>query len=181
MNLKLFLFKLSIILLQTLKITLLLTPLVLAVRAIYMPVFDLLPELQAAIFIAFGIGMSATIWNAFEFENYRLMDLKYYLKSHQKYELNLSETLDGSQVRDFIIENISQAGNWKLISKEEQNLEFKVLSKRKIADTVRIRIQGNRVLMESKPRLNFWPLDMGRNYKNILHLLVVIKKMPFTK
>lgn len=178
MNLRLFLFKLLIILLQTLKITILVTPVVLAVRAIYLPVFDLNPELQAAIFIAFGVGMSATIWNAFEFENFRLMNLKYYLKSNQKHELTISDSINTDKLLDFLVGNINQAGNWKLISRHEEGLVFKVLSKRKIADKVEIRSIGNRVLIESKPWFNIWPLDMGRNYKNILHLLVVIKKMP---
>jgi len=179
MNIQQFLFKITVIIIQTLKITAIFTPLVMAVRALRGLEFELQQELPAAIFIAFGLGMSLTVWNALDFENYKKIDPKQYLKSNQHMPIELSQAVKPATVFNQITQAIDSNKNWKLISQTDSNIKILATSPYKLKDIIEIENSGeNKLLIKSKPRSFFWLIDLGRNYKNILGVLRVIKETP---
>lgn len=177
MNLRIFSFKLLAIVIQTFKIMLLFTPVVLAIRAFRAEHFYFMDELQAALFISFGLGMAVTIYNAFEFENFQHLELSQYLKTHQHHKTTLSDKVSAADVLSFIEKTAAERG-YALLTKSDHSLEFEIKSPYKFKDKLSVQLQGQDVLISSKPRNIFWPIDLGRNYKNILGMLLVIKQMP---
>lgn len=182
MNLRIFGFKLLAILLQTLKIMLLFAPIVMSLRAMRAHHFYFMDELQAALFISFGLGMAVAIFNAFEFENFKHIELSQYLKTHQTYTTNLSESVDSKQLLAFIKSKAAENGmTIPSTSTESENvLELEALSPYKFKDKIKVTLTGKQITIESKPKNFFWPVDLGRNYKNILSMLLVIKQMPLS-
>ena len=179
MNIQHFLFKIAVIILQTLKITIIITPLVLAVRALRGVEFVLEQELTAAIFIAFGIGMALTVWNAMDFENYKKIDPKQYLKSNQKMLLELAENVKVDHVFSKIADSASMNKDWKVINQSTSKIKILATSPNKFKDLIEIEHLGNHTLLiNSRPKSLFWLIDLGRNYKNILSVLRVIKETP---
>jgi hypothetical protein len=179
MNIQNFLFKIAVIIIQTLKITVIITPLVMAIRALRSVEFELIQELPAAIFIAFGLGMSLTVWNALDFENYKKMDPKQYLKSNQHMPIELTKEVNPAKVFNQITQAVEENKNWKLISQSASSIKILATSPYKFKDIIEIENSGeNKLLIKSKPRSFFWLIDLGRNYKNILSVLRVIKETP---
>lgn len=177
MNLRIFLFKLLAIVIQTFKLMLLFTPVVLSIRAFRAEHFYFMDELQAALFISFGLGMAVTIYNAFEFENFRHLELTQYMKTNQHYKTTLSDKVNASDMLSFIEKTAAQKG-YTLLARTDHGLEFEIKSPYRFKDKLSVQLKGQEVLISSKPRNIFWPIDLGRNYKNILGMLLVIKQMP---
>lgn len=179
MNIQNFLFKISVIIFQTLKITLIFTPLVMSVRALRGVDFVWQQELSAAAFIAFGIGMSLTVWNALDFENYKKIDPKQYLKSNQNMLIELTPAVKIENVFNQINKSIDDNKNWRLLSQSDTNIKILAISPNKFKDIIELESDGeNMLLIKSKPKSFFWLIDLGRNYKNILSVLRVIKETP---
>lgn len=179
MNIQHFLFKISVMILQTLKITAIFTPLVMAVRALRGVEFVWQDETAAGIFIAFGIGMSLTVWNALDFENYKKIELKQYLKTNQSMPIQIQDGVQMADVFNFIVKKAETNKDWKLVDKSEARLKIQTTSPYKFKDIVVIENQGNnKLFITSRPKSFFWLIDLGRNYKNILGVLRVIKEMP---
>ena len=179
MNLRIFLFKLLAIIILTLKLMLIFTPVVLALRAMRATDFYFVDEVQAALFISFGLGMAVTIYNAFEFENFQHLDLTQYLKTHQHHSTRLSDQVSAENLLPFIEKKSTEAG-YKMVSKSSDSIEFEFKSPYKFKDKVMVRIQDHDIIISSKPKNRFWPIDLGRNYKNILSMLLVIKQRPIS-
>lgn len=179
MNIQQFLFKITVIIIQTLKVTLVFTPLVMAVRALMGIEFIWQQELTPAVFIAFGIGMSLTVWNALDFENYKKIDPKQYLKSNQNMPIELSEAIKSETVFKQILLAVDTNKDWNLRSQSATNIKILAKSPYKFKDIIEIeKLGNNKLIIKSKPKYFFWLIDLGRNYKNILSVLRVIKETP---
>lgn len=177
MDIQKFLFKVAVIIIQTLKFTLFLTPVVLAFRAMKQGnQFEMMPDLQASVFIAFGLGMALTVWNALEFENFSLINPKFYLKNIQKETLELAQNAPGEQILKQSAEMLSAKQGWQLKHSAENEVKFQVNSARGFKDMVSLTLNNQTITLESRPLQWFIPIDLGRNYKNILAVMRVIKE-----
>ncbi len=84
MNVHKFLFKVFAVTLVTFKLTFVFSLIVMAFRAMRNAPFVLQDEILASLLIGFGFGMAVSVWNAMEFDNFRYIDMGYYLKPSQK-------------------------------------------------------------------------------------------------
>lgn len=177
MDIQKFLFKVAVIIIQTLKFTLFLTPVVLAFRAMKQGnQFELMPDLQASVFIAFGLGMALTVWNALEFENFLLINPAFYLKKHQIETLELAQNASGEKILKHVAETLAAKQGWQLKHSAQNEVKFQVSSARGFKDIVSLSLINQKITLQSKPLQWFIPIDLGRNYKNILAVMRVIKE-----
>jgi hypothetical protein len=183
MNVHQFLFKVFIITITTLKLTLVFSPIVMALRAMRIAPFNLQDEVLASLLIGFGVAMCLSAWNAMEFDNFRFIDLRYYLKPKQKAEIQLNSNVSSADILTHIENSLATDKNWKA-DKTQKNgsLSFEVKSSYRAKDIVTIDTESDtQLLITSKPSGIIWVVDFGRNYLNVIKLLNIVKTFPVSQ
>lgn len=169
MNLKIAFFKVLITFYNMFRLTLVFVPLIYAILLIRTPQAVEIPILKV-LFLSFAPALAVSVWNALRFEQYELLNPEYYQRSVQKVCIELQVT---EQEIIQAIEPFLQKRKWKLLNQEENTWYLRTSPMR---DQVVIRLDGNSLCIESKPYLPWLFIDYGRNYKNIIQLLVAIRR-----
>jgi len=172
-----FLFKLTAIILQYILVALIFIPIVYAFQLLKYSFKTEEIEFIRVLFFAVALSMPFTVANAFSFAKFEKIDMAYYLKSNQKHsafiDLNPSEALENIRT------NLSKKDFWKLKSQTENSLNFRVKNL-VLTDKVSIVIKPylnnqTEITINSRPLLSYMFLDFGRNYRNIITVLLAVK------
>lgn len=169
MNIQLALFKLLITLYNVVRLTLVFIPLIYAILLIRTPSVIEIPLLKV-LFLSFAPALGTAVWNALRFEQFHHLATTYYQKSAQMVEINYPA--DGETIRKAVGEYVNQR-KWRWLSESDHHIELKSSPAR---DRIHIEWTNELIKVESKPAFPWIFIDFGRNYKNILQLLIVIKK-----
>jgi len=129
------------------------------------------------VFLAIALALPFAVANAFSFANYERMEISSYLKSKQIHEVAVEISAD--DLAKNIQQNISKEPFWTLQSKNDNTLIYNAKSLM-VSDrvTIQFKSQNNnqtKLVIESKPIFSFLFLDFGRNYRNILKVLLASK------
>ncbi|MFM9944413.1 MAG: hypothetical protein ACKVQB_04200 [Bacteroidia bacterium] len=129
------------------------------------------------LFFAVAFAMPFVVANAFSFANFDKMDLKYYLKSKPKHQVIIENA--ASVILKNTIENLGQKPFWTLKSQNENSAVFKVKNLI-LTDEVNFKTETmaenkTQLTITSKPLQSYIFLDFGRNYRNILNVLLATK------
>ena len=129
------------------------------------------------LFLAIAIAMPFVVANAFAFAKFENLDLPFYLKASQEHAVVIHEKPEIILQR--LKANLAQKPFWILKSEQDNSLVYDVKS---IILTDRLRVEfkamdpdSTALRILSKPRMGFIFLDYGRNYRNILKLLLATK------
>lgn len=169
MNLQLALFKLFITFYNVVRLTLVFLPLIYAILLIRTPSVVSIPILKV-LFLSFAPALGVAVWNALRFDQFHLMPPESYQKSTQ--EASVKINVKPELIKE-VAQNVCNKRKWKLISEGEHSLELRTSPAR---DKVMLRWDDTTLSITSKPAYPWIFIDFGRNYKNIIELLVQIKK-----
>ncbi len=172
-----FLFKLTAIFLQYFLIILVFIPLVYLSHLIKYNFKTQDIVLIRVLFFAVAFAMPFVVANAFSFANFDRMDLKYYLKSKQTHKVIIENNAGNLLINT--IENLSIKPFWKLINQTENSASFRVknliLTDEVTFSFDTISENKTELSITSKPCQSYIFLDFGRNYRNILSVLLATK------
>ncbi len=172
-----FLFKLTAILLQYIFTTIVFIPIVYAVHLVKYNFRTEEIVFIRIVFFAVAFALPFVVANAFSFAKFENNELKYYLKPKQKHSVIIEE--NAGELLKNIVTQLSAKPFWKLISKTENSAHFSVKNII-LYDNVSIEAKpisetSTELNIISKPRTPFLFLDYGRNYQNIIHVLMATK------
>lgn len=169
MNLKLALFKVLITLYNMFRLTVVFIPLIYAILIIRTPQAIEVAWLKV-LFLSFAPALGVAVWNALRFEQFELLKAEYYQRSRQKVCVELVVEQKDLQKA---LEPFLQKRKWKQLKESEHK---SLLRTSPMRDQVEITMEENRLCIESRPAFSWIFIDFGRNYKNIIQLLVAIRK-----
>ena len=172
-----FLFKLTAIFLQYFLLILIFIPLIYIAQLLKYKFNTEQIAFIRILFFAVAFAMPFVVANAFSFANFDKMDIQYYLKSKPRHRVIIEK--DASSVLKNTIENLSAKPFWKLKSQTENSANF-IVKNLILTDDVTIKTEPlsdkkTEFTITSKPRQSFIFLDFGRNYRNILTVLMATK------
>lgn len=129
------------------------------------------------LFFAIALAMPFVVANAFAFANFDKMDLRYYLKSKPRHTVIIEK--NSSELIKYTIENLSKKPFWKLIESTDSSAKF-IVKNLILTDEVKFNAQTTgdnktELTITSSPRQSYIFLDFGRNYRNILTVLLATK------
>lgn len=125
--------------------------------------FDL--DYRAAFLIAFGIGMALSVWNAFEFSNLKLNDLKQWMKSKQRHYYKYRNTSDFETAKHILQQWANDQKRWKVLQSDD-TFVLKKNNYHPINDKIEIKAVDGGLEISSWPVGFTWFIDLGRNFKN---------------
>ena len=169
MNLQLAFFKLLITFYNVIRLSLVFLPLIYAILLIRTPSVIEIPLLKV-LFLSFAPALGVAVWNALRFEQYQLISPEYYQKSKQEIEIAY-QTDSGKLVQ--AVKELAAQRKWKVLAEGEGYIELRTSPAR---DRIDVQWDAAHIKVSSKPAYPWIFIDFGRNYKNILQLLVQIKK-----
>jgi len=173
-----FLFKLTAIIIQYILLVIVFIPVVYAFQLLKYKFNSEDIAFIRVLFFSVALAMPFVVANAFSFANFEKIDMAYYLKSNQKFQV----IIDGnaSEVLNSIKTNLSKKDFWKLKSQTDTTFNYSVKNLI-MTDKVNVSVKPlsenkTELIIFSKPKLAYVFLDFGRNYRNILGVLLAIKK-----
>lgn len=169
MNLKIALFKVLITLYNMFRLTLVFIPLIYAILVIRTPQALDIVWLKV-LFLSFAPALAVSVWNALRYEQYELLKTEYYQRSQQKVCIELA--VDHNDLLQALEPFVSKR-KWKLLQQTDGKYMLRTSPMR---DQVEITSDGNTLCISSKPYFSWLFIDFGRNYQNIIRLLVAIRK-----
>lgn len=169
MNLQLAFFKLLITFYNVIRLSLVFLPLIYAILLIRTPSVIEIPLLKV-LFLSFAPALGVAVWNALRFEQYQLISPEYYQKSKQEIEITY-QTDTGKLVQ--AVKELADQRKWKVLAEREGSIQLRTSPAR---DRIDVQWDAEHIKVSSKPAYSWIFIDFGRNYKNILQLLVQIKK-----
>jgi hypothetical protein len=122
---------------------------------------------KAAFIIAVGIALVFATWNAFEFAKYKKVGLTQYLKSKQKYAIDLPNGLSVEKAKSKVESWASSNKRVTKMMESPEVLKFSRRSKVFIRDVMTVRFKDQNIEIESRPKFAIWFIDLARNYKNV--------------
>ncbi len=120
---------------------------------------------KSNILVSLGIGMSLAVWNAFEFEGHRTVDMSQYLKPAQRYHFKTSAPVSKDELKESIESNVIRKG-WTIRRWNDSGAE---IFRRNffMKDVVKITMIPSGLEISSRPRWRIMLVDMARNLSNI--------------
>lgn len=172
-----FLFKLTAILLQYIFTTIVFIPIVYVVHLIKYNFHTQEIVFIRILFFAVAFALPFVVANAFSFAKFEHNELTYYLKPKQKHTLIVD--INADELLKTTVAHLSEKPFWKFISQSENTIHYSVkniilkddvfISAKPISDI------KTELTILSKPSLALLFLDYGRNYQNIIKVLLAIK------
>ncbi len=172
-----FLFKLTAILLQYIFTTIVFIPIVYAVHLIKYNFHTQEIVFIRILFFAVAFALPFVVANAFSFAKFEHNELTYYLKPNQKHTVIVDRNAD--ELLKTTVAHLSEKPFWKFISQSENKIHYSVkniilkdevfISAKPISDI------KTELTILSKPTLALLFLDYGRNYQNIIKVLLATK------
>jgi len=169
-----FLFKLTAIFLQYIFTVIVFVPIVFLVHLIK---YNFKTEdivFIRVLFFAIAFAMPFAVANAFAFAKYEQNDMTYYLKPFQKHTVFIQK--DANEILKSTVINLLEKPFWKLIDQTDISATFTVKNIL-VTDKVTINLKTlaenkTELTISSKPTLPILYLDFGRNYQNIINVLL---------
>ena len=172
-----FLFKLSAILLQYIFTTIVFIPIVYAVHLVKYNFHTEEIVFIRILFFAVAFALPFVVANAFSFAKFEHNELTYYLKPKQKHTVIIDK--NASELLKTTVANLSEKPFWKFIEQSENTVHYSVkniilnddvfITAKPMSDT------QTELTLLSKPKLALLFLDYGRNYQNIINVLLATK------
>ncbi len=172
-----FLFKLTAILLQYLFLIFVFIPLVYLAHLIKYNFNTETIVFIRILFFAIAFAMPFVVANAFAFAKFENNDITYYLKCKQYHSVVIDK--NANDLLNNTVTILASNPFWKLINQTEDTAKFKVknilifdhvsLSVKKKSDTQTL------LTISSIPKFRLLFLDFGRNYQNIIKVLLASK------
>lgn len=172
-----FLFKLTAILLQYIFTTIVFIPIVYVVHLIKYNFHTQEIVFIRILFFAVAFALPFVVANAFSFAKFEHNELTYYLKPKQKHTLIVD--INADELLKTTVAHLSEKPFWKFISQSENTIHYSVkniilkddvfISAKPISDI------KTELTILSKPSLALLFLDYGRNYQNIIKVLLATK------
>ncbi len=172
-----FLFKLTAILFQYLFLIFVFIPIIYLAHLIKYNFNTEAIVFIRVLFFAIAFAMPFAVANAFAFAKFENNDLTYYLKCRQYHSVVIDEK--ASTLLKNTVDHLESKPFWKLIKQDECTAHFKVKNIL-IFDDVTISTHRNSdtqtlLTISSIPKLRILFLDFGRNYQNIITVLLATK------
>lgn len=171
-----FLFKLTAIFLQYIFTIIVFLPIVYMVHLVKYNFNTEQIVFLRVLFFAIAFAMPFVVANAFAFAKFENYELTYYLKPKQKHTVGISQ--NSSEVLKNLKDNLSEKPFWKLINQSETSIDYSVkniLVTDKVSITATpISDSKTKLTILSKPTFPLLFLDFGRNYQNIINVLLAI-------
>lgn len=178
-----FLFKLTAIFLQYIFTIVVFLPIVYLVHLVKYNFNTEQIVFLRVLFFAIAFAMPFVVANAFAFAKYEHYELNYYLKPKQKHTVGIDQ--NSSLVLTNIKANLALKPFWKLTNQSEDSAEYLV---KNILVTDRVTIEATpfsdsktKLTIQSKPTMPLLFLDFGRNYQNIINVLLATNTTPATE
>jgi len=173
-----FIFKLVAICLQYLLLIAIFFPLVFTTQLMKFNFSTAEIVFVKVLFLAIALALPFAIANAFSFAKFEKMELQYYLKSTQVHKVVVQKSV--AQLLNNTLENLSEKPFWTLISQSENSLTYSVKNLI-LTDLVSLNLKEiaenkTELTLKSKPIQSIIFLDFGRNYRNILNVLMAANK-----
>ncbi len=172
-----FLFKLTAILLQYIFTTIVFIPIVYTVHLIKYNFHTQEIVFIRILFFAVAFALPFVVANAFSFAKFEHNELTYYLKPKQKHTVIVDRNAD--ELLKTTVAHLSEKPFWKFINQSENSVHYSVkniilkddvfISAKPISDI------KTELTILSKPTLALLFLDYGRNYQNIIKVLLATK------
>ncbi|MBI1305100.1 MAG: hypothetical protein GC181_00640 [Bacteroidetes bacterium] len=123
---------------------------------------------SSALLISVAIGIVFSVWNAMAFSEATGVELKQFMKAWQKYKLKSDHEINSAEMKNKISRFTQANKNWKLRKvQEDGEWKFEVSNRFAPKDVVTVKRNGNEWLVESRPKLWIYFIDMARNFRNI--------------
>ena len=172
-----FLFKLTAILLQYIFTTIVFIPIVYAVHLIKYNFNTEQIVFIRILFFAIAFALPFVVANAFAFAKFEHNELTYYLKPKQKHTVIVDRNVD--ELLKTTIAHLSQKPFWEFIGQSENSVHYSVkniiLKDDVFINAKPISDSKTELTILSKPKLALLFLDYGRNYQNIIKVLLATK------
>ncbi len=172
-----FLFKLTAILLQYIFTTIVFIPIVYVVHLLKYNFHTQAIVFIRILFFAVAFDLPFVVANAFSFAKFEHNELTYYLKPKQKHTVIVD--INADELLKTTVAHLSEKPFWKFISQSENTIHYSVkniilkddvfISAKPISDI------KTELTILSKPSLALLFLDYGRNYQNIIKVLLATK------
>ncbi len=174
-----FLFKLTAIFLQYIFTTIVFLPLVFIAHLIKYNFKTEEIVFIRLLFFAVAFALPFVMANAFSFAKYELNDLTYYLKPNQKHAVIIEE--NAGELIKTTVANLTKKPFWKLAEQSENSAIFFVkniiLTDKVSIDSKSLSDSKTEFTISSKPTFPLLFLDYGRNYQNIINVLLATKSI----
>jgi hypothetical protein len=176
------LFKLAVILITWLKITLVSLPFSIALvnlkKGKFQYGYDYFElDYKAAILIAISLGIIFSVWNAFEHAKREDMDPRQFMKAKQKYQLKQGAEISKEQIQSRL-KALTEGNRRCSLLSESGSANFKMGVKNKFGakDVVTISRHESSWMLVSRPKWLIDSIDLARNFDNIKMVSKEIQK-----
>ncbi len=175
-------FKLIVLILTWLKISLISLPFTIALvnlkQGKFQYGYDFFElNFNAALLIAIAIGLVFSIWNAFEFEDIKGWEISQYMKTNQRYALKTDGDLTESELSEKLVKITSNNKRWKILQNgNDGKFVLGVKNFLGARDVITISRKNGEWEMFSRPKWKIEMIDLGRNFKNIEFISSQIKR-----
>ena len=175
------LFKLVVLMLNWLKLSLFAFPVVAALISFKQGTikygYDFLTvDHNWSIIISIGIGMVLNTWHAIRFEEEGLSDLRQYLKMRQRYEVTDTKNWSLASLKPSLEKLVNESKYWKSVKEQNNTLKLVVSNGYGFKDVVTLSDGPNGIVISSRPKSKLAIVDMARNLHNVKVLSKYLKE-----